>query len=287
MNTFSTEDDELLDITPNKTVAKPQPQTQAPVAPPPNRPVAAAVEDDGDEVPSGKSGKQTAADNTLVGEEVEFGDQELMKKGDGLDRIRPEKKSDKLVRFSPLAFVKPRAARSHYVVTKEGKSNRLCLATKDTLGYCCKTIGEDGGMHVVLLGLEYTNADPKGGYVKKEDGSLPPVEWKIGYLDLSRAQFRSLSGFPEDGTTVYDYDYTMALNGNRYEFAVKARAARWKKNPALAAEVEAACQKYIQDGGVKLAKKLGKKTSLLEWKALLAGAVAGAAEANLDNLENL
>ena len=210
-----------------------------------------------------------------------------MKKGDGLDRIRPEN-ANKVVRFSLLDFLKPRGGRSHFVTTKEGKSKRLCLSLQGETVYCCQKLDEEGQYHVVNLALEYTNANPKNGkYEKDANGKLPPIEWRIGYVDLSRPNFRSVSGLAEEGDSIYDYDLVMALNARKYEFNVKSRKARWKSNPELVKEVEAAVQRFIQDGGKKLASKLGKKTSLIEWKALLAGAQAGAAEANLDDVEDL
>ncbi len=318
MTTFNI-DDELADITPSnvkpQTVPQaapaPQPQPQAQAPPPAQqaqqvRAAAAAIEDD---IPTGSrsvSAKPQNAD-TLVGEEVDWGDQELMKRGDGLDRIRPEKKSGRVVRFSLLDFIPvgwsgpSRMAHNHYVQTLQGKTCRICLSTKEVTGYCCRQIGEDGQPHVVNLALEYTNANPKdGGYAPLADGTLPPIEWKIKYVDLSRANFQTISTLVEEGnncqhpkciqanrTCIYNHDFVMGQNGNKYEFAVKARKARWKTNPALVAAVTAAAQKYLTDGGIRLAKKLGRKTSLIEWKALLASLAAGAAEANLDNIENL
>jgi hypothetical protein len=157
---------------------------------------------------------------------------------------------------------------------------------------CCEQLEEDGKPHAIALTLQYTNADPKSGnYSKDASGNVPPVEYKIGYLDLSPSQFKAISDAPkmlEEGVDLspYSYDYVMAVDGNKYSFGIKSRKPRWTLDPKLAAEVEEACQKYVQDGGRSLSKHLGKKTSLLEWKQLLAGAAAGSAEQNLDDIEN-
>ena len=106
-------------------------------------------------------------------------------------------------------------------------------------------------------------------------------------MDLSRPNYRSVSLLPEEGQSVYDLDIVMALNANKYEFTVVSRSARWRKNPELAAEVEKTTRALCGEGGKKLDRKLGRKTTLLEWKALLAGSTAGAEEASLDNMEDL
>jgi hypothetical protein len=142
----------------------------------------------------------------------------------------------------------------------------------------------------VCLALEYTNANPTSGNYDKNPatGQYPPIEYHIGFLDLSTAQYKQIKDLKEEDKSIYDVDLVMARDGNRYKFAVKSsKAARWKLIPGLAKDVEAKCQPFLQDGGRKLTRRLGKKTSLLEWKALLAGAAAGAQEANLSNMDDL
>ncbi len=315
MKQFSV-DDELADIAPQtpKQPAAPAPVTAAPAPPPPVQQAAPAPPpppppqpqtqpaaqsfaqpDIDDDIPAGGQ-KQAAASgksaqDDLVGEEVSWEDEELMKTGDGLQRIRPEKKSDKVVRFALLPFLPPRAARNHYVLTKEGKRCHVCLGTKENpVGYCCKQLDEEGRTHIVVLAVEYTNANPRTGNYEKNatTGQYPPIEYRIGFLDLSRSQYKQIVDLKEEDKSLYDMDMVMAMDGNRYKFAVKSsKAARWKLVPELVKEVEAKCQPFIQDGGRKLAKRLGKKTSLLEWKALLAGVAAGAAEASLQNMDDL
>jgi hypothetical protein len=317
MKQFSV-DDELADIAPKtqpvQQVIQPTPApVQTVVAavapppppsppPPPPQPQAAtpaaqsfAQPDIGDDDPTpgqrqGTVGKPSLVDD-LVGEEVSWEDPDLMKTGDGLQRIRPEKKSDKVVRFALLPFLPPRAARNHYVLTKDGKRCHICLGTKDNpVGYCCKQLDEEGRTHIVCLAIEYTNANPRTGNYDKDPatGRYPNIEYCIGFLDLSRSQYKQIVDLKEEDKSLYDLDLVMAMDGNRYKFAVKSsKAARWKLIPELVKEVESKCQPFVQDGGRKLAKRLGKKTSLLEWKALLAGVAAGAAEASLQNMDDL
>ena len=214
-----------------------------------------------------------------------WGDEETMRLGDGLERIRPEKGSDKAVRFALLPFLRPRRARIHWVQAGGGKVCRLCLAQGDTPGWCCIKLGEEGRYRVVVLAVCYTNANPKGGYTKVPDGSRPPVAWRIGYLDLSPSSYRTISELPEDDASPYDYDSAMSMVNNRYEIKTGG-GALCKADPEVRKAVEEASRKYAADGGVRLGRKPGKKLSLAEWKALLSGAPS-AGEASLDGMEEL
>jgi len=280
--------DELSDLVPNATPAKTaHTNDDIPTTPPAtggNPPAAAAA--------------NAAASNEIVGEEVEWGDQEMMKKGDGMDRIRPAPKSDKAVRFALLDLPIPpgaskkywvRAVRTHWVLRTDGtgkKDQYICLATPEGQGICCTKLAEDGRYHVIAPAVEYTNADPKSGVYPK--GYTGPIEVKVGFVDLSRANFRSLSTLPEEGTSIYDYDFVMALNGNKYEFGVKSRKPRWRLNADAAAAVQEAVKKmFLIDNGQKLFKRLGKPISLIQWKALLSGAAPTAKEATLNDVEDL
>lgn len=216
--------------------------------------------------------------------DVEFGDQKLMAKGDGLNRIRADK--NKVVRFALLPFTSPKAAKSHFVETKDKKGTYRCLSKGDELGYCCQKLDEEGMQHVVSLALWYTNADPKTGVYEKGT----PIEWEVGYVDLSRSNYRSVSNLAPEDSDVYGIDIVMSKkdNGIGYEFVLRSAKAKWKQNPELAAEVEAAAQKFLKDGAKKLVSKLGRKISLAEWKVLLSGQTAASAkEASLEDLENM
>ena len=251
----------------------------------PTAPAKDELEDDG-EVPAAKSHTKAAADDDDENLDVEFGDQKLMAKGDGLNRIRPDK--DKVVRFALLPFLTPKAAKSHFVDTKDKKGTFRCAPTKteDEIPYCCQKLEQDGMAHVVALALHYVNADAKTGVYEKGT----PIEWEIGYVDLSRSNFRSVSGLAPEDSSVYDIDIVMSkkTSGIGYEFVARSLKAKWKQNPELADEVEAAAQKFVKDGGKKLIHKLGRKLTVIEWRALLAGQQAASGkEASLEDIDDM
>jgi hypothetical protein len=253
-------------------VASPQPQYQW------------ASDDDLPPGPPAYPRQQPQADT--FGEEVGWGDEVTMRTGDGLERIRPEKGSNKAVRFALLPFLKPRRARIHWVPVGNSKGARICLAQGETSAWCCTKLREEGRYRVVALGLCYTNANPKnGGYAKPPDGSIPPITWSIGYLDLSPSNYGAISQLPEDDASPYDYDYSMSMANNRYEFRIKSKAL-WKAIPGVYKAVEEAARRYVADGGAKLGRKLGKTLSLVEWKALLSG-TPSASEPSMDDMGEL
>jgi len=281
------QDDELDDIPVSvKQSASTTPTTNttaAAAAPAPTQ----EVEDEKPPVASTKSKASAEDDEDL---DVDFGDQKLMAKGDGLNRIRADKQ--KVVRFALLPFIKPKAGKSHFVETKDKKGTFRCVAVKseDETPYCCLKLEQEGMQHVVALAIQYTNADAKtGGYAKDAEGHFPPIEWEVGYVDLSRSNYRSVSNLPPEDSDVYDIDMVMSKkdNGIGYEFTLKANKARWRQNPALAKEVEAAAQKFLRDGGKKLIGKLGRKLTAVEWKALLAVQAASGKEASLEDIEDM
>jgi hypothetical protein len=267
--------------------SKPTPTTTTPVS-------AAKAELEDDEVPVKSSTKTSVApaDEEEVFESVEFGDQKLISRSDGLDRIRPDK--DKVVRFALLPFLKGKdgkplalIGKSHFLDKVEKKGTYRCAPAKDNeTPFCCAKLDQAGMIHVVALAIHYTNADAKTGSYEKG----VPVEWQIGYVDLSRSNFRSVSGLAPEDSSVYDIDIVMSkkTSGIGYEFVLRSTKAKWSLNPELAAEVEAEAQQFIKDGGKKLNSKLGRKLSLIEWRALLSGHQAGSGkEASLEDIEDL
>src|SRR5271157_5850530 len=111
-----------------------QPASSPPPAPPPVKPAPASLVEDIEDTPPTTTQQKSGSGkpDELVGEEVEWGNEELMKRGDGLDRIRPEKRSNNVKRISLLKDLPFRGARRHFVVTKDGnKTNRICLGTKE------------------------------------------------------------------------------------------------------------------------------------------------------------
>jgi hypothetical protein len=72
----------------------------------------------------------------------------------------------------------------------------------------------------------------------------------------------------QEDETVDGFDIVMTHreNGIGYKVSRASSEARWKKK-GLAAEVKEACAKY--EDGTLLTKKLGKRLTAIEWKALL------------------
>ena len=95
-------------------------------------------------------------------------------------------------------------------------------------------------------------------------------EIEVGYVRLSRPNYRAVSLLPAEGSTVYDIDMVMTLtpSGLGYDFGLIANAPRYKAL-GMEAEVEAKCEPFMD--GTKLASKLAAKVTELEFEALLPG----------------
>ena len=278
------DNDELDELPVASVSTKSKPTTTSHVATP--RATPKDELDDDDTPPVVKSNSKASADDDDENLDIEFGDQRFMTKGDGLNRIRPDK--DKVVRFALLPFLSPKSAKSHFVDSKDKKGTYRCAPVKseDEIPYCCQKLDDEGAQHVVALALHYTNADPKTGTYEKGT----PIDWEIGYVDLSRSNYRSVSGLAPEDSSVYDIDIVMSkkTSGIGYDFVAKSLKAKWKLNPELAAEVEAVAQKFVKDGGKKLISKLGRKLSVIEWRALLSGVQAASGkEASLADIDDL
>jgi hypothetical protein len=288
-------DDELDDVQPAKAAVPPNaptsptPSQQRNTAPTPAAPTATARR--AAAVTTEEDVEDTAKPD-ITTDDVEFGDEELMKR-EGLMKLLPEK--GKTVRASILSFVKPKKGYSHYIPQK---GTFRCLSARDAKGnvlepaVCCEKLG-DADMIIAGLVLHYTNAPTTNGkYVstKGPDGKTLPVllEWDIKWIKLSRSGYRAVSALPPEDMTVYDIDFTIAWRnaqggGFNYNYASKAR---WKLNPELAAEVEAACKPYLD--GKRLVDKLGKRATLLELKAAMSGAATTDVEdASLGEMDQL
>lgn len=238
-------------------------------------------------------------------EDVEFGDEELMKDR-GLHKLLPEKGTLKKVRASIIGAVKPKKGYSHWI---PGKGTFACHSVRDKHGniteaaICCTEGKEGAEMSIACLAVHYTNApgnDGKYVIIKGEDGKArykDPVEFDIKWVKLSRSGYATLSGLPPEELTrswstdtpnVYDIDFTYCWKnqqggGFNYAYAGKAR---WRSDPAVQAAVMEAIKPYLD--GKRLKAKLGKQATLLELKAALSGASAETTEeAELGNIENL
>ena len=191
--------------------------------------------------------------------DIEFGDPTLMRRGDGLNIVRPDKES--AVRFALL----PKARKSYVHYVNE-KGSLLCLAEQNSEegALCCQRFG-DPQLRVVALCIHYLNADADGRLPK---GTVPEIE--IGYVRLSQANYRSISMLPMDERTVHDLDIVMSnrASGIGYDFIAASSTPRYRA-AGLEKEVERLAKPLLD--GKKLASKLGKKMTEAEFKAVLDG----------------
>jgi hypothetical protein len=250
------------------------------------QPAAAKVADE-DETPKSK-----ADDENL---DTDFDDEKVYARLGQINQCRPEKGKAARFAFCPKEWIAPQTAKSHFVPTgngKEAKKGRYrCLTAMGADAdpqYCCVTIPEDGAVEVVALVIRYMNADPESGkYVKNADGQFPPVEFEIQFVRLSQFNMRQIKKLPDEDSTPFGIDLVMTRTDRAfgYEFNRKSNTPRWLHDPAIAAAVKAAAQKFVKDGGKILRSKLGTKLNITEWKALLSG--KGGAEGKINDVEEL
>jgi hypothetical protein len=223
-----------------------------------------AVDEEDDFAPGAKDAKKTHAVEVSEDDDCEFGDEKLMYRGDGLDRLRPDKGA--AVRFAIIPFLKPKKAVNHYI---DKKGTFRCTSTDEGEGLCCKALNSDDNskaqLHIVAVVVHYTNANSKTGKYAKE---VVDTEWDLKFVNLSRANFSDISALVQEDETVDGFDIVMTHreNGIGYKVSRASSEARWKKK-GLAAEVKEACAKF--EDGTLLTKKLGKRLTPIEWKALL------------------
>ena len=234
-----------------------------------------SLEDDEDEVDSTK--KATGGIEVSEDDDCEFGDTKLMRKTDGLDRLRPAKGD--AVRFAILPGFKPKKAMNHYM---DKKGTFRCLSTPEVEGNCCKALGASN-LQIAALVVHYTNANVKTGKYTKEQ---PDTEWEVKYVYLSRTNFADISALIQEDEKVDDFDIVMAhrTSGVGYTLSRVSKEARWKKSKEVHSGVLEAAKKF--EDGILLTKKLGKKLNPVEWKQLLA-TVEGNEEEDLGDNSDL
>jgi len=93
---------------------------------------------------------------------------------------------------------------------------------------------------IIVPILHYVNADADGRYIKDDNGSVPPIEWEIRHLGLSRFEMKCIQKMIEPGEAAADIDIVMtrpaAASGR--EFHRISKKSRWRLNPALVLDVE-------------------------------------------------
>jgi hypothetical protein len=239
------------------------------------------ADDDEDEAPRSKKSKAPVSHDD--DEDVDFGDEDLMKNNGFLERIEVKEKGQ-FARFTILSEVKPKRAFSHYV---EGKGSFRCFTDqsdkKAPKAACCKHLGEPG-LDIVALVLQYTNASPKDGKLKKDAA----VEFKIKFIKLSRAQYAKVSRLAEEDGTVYGIDILMfqPSSGIGYDYTRISSKAKYLSNPELVAAVKEELAPYLD--GSKLSSRLPKKIAKGELNGYLTAANKGDDdESDLDEIEDI
>ena len=233
--------------------------------------------------------------------EVDFGNQDLMTKGDGFDKISPpESNKSNAVRINMLYDVlKPQARWVHFIT---GKGPFICNSERDPKGLvtklapCCRKLQNDdkqkAQLNVLILAFWYKNVDQKTGkFVTKKDreGNLyqDPLEWEIGYIKLTRSGYRRVSNMIQEDKKPHDLDVliTWKDNGIGFDYNVISSTCRFRQNEELLAEVLEAAAKF-KDGSA-LRKKLGKQATDLEWAMILGSASTKASDAVVDDVSDL
>jgi hypothetical protein len=225
--------------------------------------------------------------------DVEFGDEELMSKGDGFDKIGPPKKE--VVRVALLTdVVSPKKDWIHFVTNKGAIR---CMSERDikgnitVIGPCCKKLNLDerqaAQLSIVVLAFLYKNASPIDG---KYPATPPPIDWELGWVKLSRSGYRRVSKLIQEDQKAHDFDMLISWkdgDGIGYEYNVIASRCRFRQNPELVAEVMEAAEAFRD--GVKLTKKLGRLVTEAEFLAMLGGTkgASSAADANVDDVSKL
>ena len=253
----------------------------------------AVLDDEEDE--STTTTVNTAAVDTA--DNIEFGDEDLMKKGDGFDKLTPpENDKSQVIRICMLSDVlPPKMARTHFL-TNKGMFRCNSVYEKGQLVKQAKSDAmlenddkQKSQVTVVVLALWYTNADPRDGkYKKTKDGNVPPIEWKIGYIKLSKSGYARVSRLIPEDRKPHELDMLISWkqNGIGFEYSVITQDARFRKSPELVKEVMEAAEPFKD--GKKLATRLGKKITELEFMALLAGKSATSAkDATVDDVSDL
>lgn len=238
------------------------------------------IDDDEDESPKPKKSSKPAIDDE---DDVDFGDEELMKNTGFLERLEVKEK-EQFARFTILSEVKPKRAYSHYV---EGKGSFRCLTDhsdkKAPKAKCCVALG-DPGLDIVALVLHYTNASLKDGKLRKDQ----PVEFKIKYIKLSRTQYAKISRLAEEDGTVYGIDILMFQpnSGIGYDYTRISSKAKYLSNPELVSAVKEELVSHLD--GVKLSKRLPKKITKAELNGYLTAANKGDDdESDIDEIEDI
>lgn len=98
------------------------------------------------------------------------------------------------------------------------------------------------GTTFIVPAVHYLNAEPSTGkYVKQTDGSMPAIEYEIGYLALSHSELDEIKNLEEPELLLYGIDIVMSASAPEFgrEFRRVCNRARWMLNPDTEKQVRA------------------------------------------------
>ncbi|WP_109487956.1 hypothetical protein [Occallatibacter savannae] len=118
-----------------------------------------------------------------------------------------------------------------HFIQKPGEDKKVvyrCQTVRDRkhlpvgeLAECCKKLNNDENQKAQLvfatLAVRYTDADPaEGKYPKPAEGQqVAPPKWELGWLKLSRDNFKDIRELLVEGESEIDFDFTMGYRENK------------------------------------------------------------------------
>jgi hypothetical protein len=240
---------------------------------------------------------------------VEFGDEDLMK-DDQLPKLIPAKGD--WIRVNLLTDLLGMVRGwSHFI---PNKGSYRCLSERDKKtgriigqeAICCTKAeaikdekirkGAIAKLIIAALAVQYTNASKTdGAYKKTASGTIPAIEFRIGWLKLSRYAYREVTLMinGEESEKVTDFDVLVGPDpkggiGFAYKRLMSKFGSRLRMEQEAATFARVKEEAAIYLDGKDLKAKLGKKVSAVEMAALWAGqAAASASEASVDNADEI
>jgi hypothetical protein len=139
-----------------------------------------------------------------------------------------------------------------YVAAAPGRAIRFAILP-------LKTASIDNPARVIVPVLQYLNADlVSGKYAKNADGLMPAIEWRIGYVCLTRFEVSQFKRLPDDDQTVCDIDFITTYDEDRgYQLQRASHQARWRLDADLAEKVNEAAAKMSDVLSAKIADRPG------------------------------
>jgi hypothetical protein len=176
------------------------------------------------------------------------GSNEWLPSDSGLTWVLP--RDGKAVRFAFIPEVPMLVSKHHLPTPGSAQNGVICLSPMESpdKAACCQERGQDSEVRFTALVVAYTNADPvTGKYSKGLDGIVPPVQWELGYVDLSVSDLRRIRCNPDEDQTIYDIEFIMLESERRiggFEFNRASNSARWQRDIETVKQVEAAIKTY-------------------------------------------